>query len=65
MQDANRVRPPARILDAFRVEKEQIDATVGESRQIGTAVLLSQFDPLGEAGLNRVGAGQVGACVIS
>src|SRR5262245_59832307 len=56
MQDANRVRPPTRILDPLRIEEEQIDATVGESGQISTALLLPQLDPLGEAGLNRVGA---------
>ena len=31
MQDSNRMRPPTRILDAFRVKEEEIETAVGKS----------------------------------
>jgi hypothetical protein len=57
MQDPSRVRPPTRILDPFRVEEEQVDATVRKSAQVVAAVLLPQFDALSpdysQTGLNE------------
>src|SRR2546426_10792259 len=44
VQDPNRVRPPTRILDAFRVKEEEIETAIGESREICAAGLLPQVD---------------------
>src|SRR4030095_5001192 len=63
-QHANRMRPPPRVLDTFRVEEEYIDGGVGEVSEIRSAVLLPKFDARGESRLSRVRAGQIPARII-
>jgi hypothetical protein len=58
------VGPPSRILGSLGVEEEQVDAAVGESREIGAAVFVVELDARRETGLKGVAAREVGTCFL-